>query len=163
MNEEMYHHGILGQKWGIRRFQNSDGSLTSAGKRRYDKDTSNDRSKNSKAEILEKSNKGTKNLKRAAAVGATIAVASLAVIGAKKLSQVKRATNVGSSVVNTALNSTNIGNSVVNVSRTAANVTTNRPKPKMSRQDAKRMQRLMEVSRMEANRRLSVYGNHYFG
>ena len=29
------HHGILGQKWGIRRFQNPDGSLTSAGKRRY--------------------------------------------------------------------------------------------------------------------------------
>lgn len=31
----LYHHGILGQKWGIRRFQNSDGSLTSAGKSRY--------------------------------------------------------------------------------------------------------------------------------
>lgn len=29
------HHGILGQKWGIRRFQNKDGSLTSAGKKRY--------------------------------------------------------------------------------------------------------------------------------
>lgn len=32
---ELYHHGILGQKWGIRRFQNKDGSLTSAGKKRY--------------------------------------------------------------------------------------------------------------------------------
>lgn len=29
------HHGILGQKWGIRRYQNKDGSLTSAGKKRY--------------------------------------------------------------------------------------------------------------------------------
>lgn len=29
------HHGILGQKWGIRRFQNKDGSLTEAGKKRY--------------------------------------------------------------------------------------------------------------------------------
>lgn len=29
------HHGILGQKWGIRRFQNKDGSLTTAGKKRY--------------------------------------------------------------------------------------------------------------------------------
>ena len=29
------HHGILGQKWGVRRFQNPDGSLTAAGKRRY--------------------------------------------------------------------------------------------------------------------------------
>lgn len=29
------HHGILGMKWGIRRFQNEDGSLTPAGKKRY--------------------------------------------------------------------------------------------------------------------------------
>ena len=32
---ELYHHGILGQKWGIRRYQNTDGSLTNAGKKRY--------------------------------------------------------------------------------------------------------------------------------
>lgn len=36
MNEyELYHHGIKGMKWGVRRYQNSDGSLTSAGKKRY--------------------------------------------------------------------------------------------------------------------------------
>lgn len=33
---ELYHHGIKGQKWGIRRFQKKDGSLTPAGKKRYD-------------------------------------------------------------------------------------------------------------------------------
>lgn len=33
--KELYHHGILGQRWGFRRFQNKDGSLTSAGKKRY--------------------------------------------------------------------------------------------------------------------------------
>lgn len=32
---ELYHHGIKGQKWGIRRFQNKDGSLTAAGRKRY--------------------------------------------------------------------------------------------------------------------------------
>jgi hypothetical protein len=31
------HHGIKGQKWGVRRYQNSDGSLTEAGKQRYSK------------------------------------------------------------------------------------------------------------------------------
>lgn len=34
-NEELYHHGIKGMRWGIRRFQNPDGSLTKAGIRRY--------------------------------------------------------------------------------------------------------------------------------
>ena len=33
-NNELMHHGILGMKWGVRRYQNKDGSLTPAGKRR---------------------------------------------------------------------------------------------------------------------------------
>ena len=37
---ELYHHGIKGQKWGVRRFQNKDGSLTPAGKKRYDEPNS---------------------------------------------------------------------------------------------------------------------------
>lgn len=33
------HHGVKGQKWGVRRYQNADGSLTNAGKKRYNTDT----------------------------------------------------------------------------------------------------------------------------
>ena len=32
--DELYHHGIKGQKWGVRRYQNADGTLTAAGKKR---------------------------------------------------------------------------------------------------------------------------------
>ena len=31
---ELYHHGVKGQQWGIRRYQNADGSLTSQGRQR---------------------------------------------------------------------------------------------------------------------------------
>lgn len=35
---EFYHHGIKGQKWGVRRYQNADGSLTPEGQKRYERD-----------------------------------------------------------------------------------------------------------------------------
>lgn len=38
---ELYHHGIKGMKWGVRRYQNPDGTLTAAGKKRYIGDDGN--------------------------------------------------------------------------------------------------------------------------
>ena len=36
-DEEIYHHGIKGMRWGIRRYQNPDGSLTPAGRKHLEK------------------------------------------------------------------------------------------------------------------------------
>lgn len=48
MYNELMHYGIKGQKWGVRRFQNKDGTLTAKGKKRYSEFTTSHR------EVIEK-------------------------------------------------------------------------------------------------------------
>ena len=50
MNEKEYlaHFGVKGMKWGIRRFQNKDGTLTNVGKKRYADDSAKSTTKQTK-------------------------------------------------------------------------------------------------------------------
>lgn len=85
---ELYHHGILGQKWGVRRYQNPDGSYTAAGRKRYgigsEKGTENIRvSRNSSSpkepigqRARNKINSISPETKKKIAIGATVAVAA---------------------------------------------------------------------------------------
>ncbi len=78
MRNEIYHHGILGQKWGIRRFQNKDGTRTSAGKKRY----------NSEHPKMDEKTKRT--IKVASAVGAAgAAIATAGIIMSAHLSEIE--------------------------------------------------------------------------
>ena len=58
----LQHHGILGMKWGIRRYENEDGTLTEAGKKRYNKQVKKDLKKRNKEWNKEASNVSDKEL-----------------------------------------------------------------------------------------------------
>lgn len=93
--EYLQHYGILGMRWGVRRFQDKSGRLTAAGKKRYDDDPSNGApekvsSKNSKEvgdSFIEKKLgiKLSDRQKTAIKVGAGIAAAALVAYGGYRL------------------------------------------------------------------------------
>lgn len=73
---DLTHHGIKGQKWGVRRFQNEDGTLTAAGKKRRG---------NTSEESKHMSDKTKANLKKAAKIGAAVVATGLVAYGTYKI------------------------------------------------------------------------------
>lgn len=87
-NNYIYHHGIKGQRWGIRRFQNKDGSLTPRGRKRYSDDSGD------KAKSKPEDKKGlTDKQKKAIIAGAAVVGTGLAIYGGYKISQVYKGAN----------------------------------------------------------------------
>ena len=78
-DNELQHWGIKGMKWGHRRYQNKDGSLTPAGRERYSDDDGYEQYHKDRA----KQERKERN-KRFIQAGATAAIGALAVVGIKK-------------------------------------------------------------------------------
>ena len=88
MNNELMHFGIHGMKWGVRRYQNSDGTLTDEGKKRYNENDSFERKiAKQKDETTEKYANRHKRViaVNAALAGAATVASTLAVLGGRKM------------------------------------------------------------------------------
>ena len=110
METTLSHHGILGQKWGVRRYQNKDGTWTSAGKKRYGDDAQeNPKTKN--------------NTKKKVAIGVAAGTATVAGVvltaylvkkmGNKSISELADSVETGKKAVEKILETTSLGSTPV--------------------------------------------------
>lgn len=60
--EELMHYGILGMKWGVRRYQRPDGSLTNAGKKRYNSEIESLKAEKAKVDKVHKNLNAAKRM-----------------------------------------------------------------------------------------------------
>ena len=129
-SSELFHFGIKGQKWGLRRFQNPDGTLTPEGKSRYGTVESYNKAKNR-----------SKSVKLAVSIGVASVIAGLAIYGGLKLK------NANTSFMDSAFSS---GDSLSNLfDKTVSDIT-----DFSSIDDAKTAEKELKCMRDELNRNL---------
>ena len=104
-SNELSHYGILGMKWGVRRYQNADGSLTSAGKARYGSSslnkalTSSSRIWNQVSKSNNTAAKVAQTAVSASSIGASILGGAVAGYSTVSLSTASSAAALGASAV----------------------------------------------------------------
>lgn len=112
METVLYHHGIKGQRWGVRRYQNSDGTWTDAGKKRYG-DSESDGLRN-KADNSTKKKVAIGVATGAAVVAGTVLTAYLVKkYGAKNLSAIADKAPAGKEVIEDILKTTSVASTPV--------------------------------------------------
>ncbi len=147
---ELYHYGIQGQKWGLRRFQNPDGTRTPEGKIRYrENGTGNSGSASS--------NGKNEKLKKAAKIALITAGTAAAAYGTYRLAKSGALNDVASKIGNTARSLSNGTKSKIvdSISRHKADRELNTAR---SKENAKRMKDAINAFKIPDDELLSRIG-----
>ncbi len=81
MDSKLYHSGVKGMKWGIRRYQNADGTLTEEGRARYGADSYQEMSPSQRANFDKDMTTRSDKLKRNTAIGVGLAATAASAAG----------------------------------------------------------------------------------
>lgn len=81
MDSKLYHSGVKGMKWGIRRYQNADGTLTEEGRARYGANSYQEMSPSQRANFNKDMTERSDKLKRNTAIGVGLAATAASAAG----------------------------------------------------------------------------------